>query len=350
MDQLVIGDERLSLDPAAIHAIRQWLYGGGKLWIMLDRIPLATVSLLLGEDLDWTVVDRVGLTQWQFQQGHAMAGLADDGDSPPASAAPRGRLSSNQHLGQIAPFEPPVAMVKLLAPDVKPAYSIDGWPAAFWRRAGRGLVLFTTLGPRGWYSPRTSTAGQLPVEGNEPLHKLAGYFMMSKEKPSLPSEAFKPYLAEKVGYRIVSRWKVLAILGAFCLILAASGVWLARAGSLSHLASIGPGSGLVVALVLITEGNRSRRAIPPTVAEAQWVEVAPGGSDAYVTGLLGFYNQEESSAELGAEPDGIFFPDVQGQAGIMHRLVWSDLNRWHWKNMTLSAGLHLAKFSRQCLL
>src|SRR5205823_1390290 len=149
LDQLVVSSDRVTADPAGLCAIRQWLHGGGRLWVRLDRVSPATVSLLLGEAFPCTVVNRTELTQWQLLQS-PRAEAADE----EASDALEGPVPVRQTFlridGKIDTFEPPVEMVCILAPGVKAAHTINGWPASFWRRSGRGKVLFTTLGPRGW--------------------------------------------------------------------------------------------------------------------------------------------------------------------------------------------------------
>jgi hypothetical protein len=69
-----------------------------------------------------------------------------------------------------------------------------------------------------------------------------------------------------------------------------------------------------------------------------------------VTGLLALYHPEGSSGPLGAEQGGFFLPDLKGQAGATHRMVWTDLDRWHFENLSLSPGLHLVPFATSARL
>src|SRR6202008_3042465 len=53
-------------------------------------------------------------------------------------------------------LERPVEFVRVQLPPQEPGRdTIDGWPVWFTRQVGRGKVVFSTLGPRGWYRPRT---------------------------------------------------------------------------------------------------------------------------------------------------------------------------------------------------
>ncbi len=106
----------------------------------------ATVASLLGEDFPCAVVERVTLTHWQLQKERQAPDPDDPGFDSPFVPTPEG-------VGTLEAFETPVEMVRVLVPGVRPVHSLDGWPVSFWHRSGRGLVLFTTLGPRAWVTP-----------------------------------------------------------------------------------------------------------------------------------------------------------------------------------------------------
>lgn len=363
LDQLIVSSDRPAADAAGLHAIRSWLHGGGRLWVMLDRTSPATVSLLLGEDFPCTVVDRVGLTEWQFRQERRATGPDDEGFFPLERPKAQTDKDAARFAGQVETFEPPVEMVRILAPGVKTVHSINGWPVSFWRPSGRGQVLFTTLGPRGWVKPRARDDKErlnsqnpivAPFQESEPLRQLAAHFLLPYEKPTLPPQEFAQVLSDQIGYRIVGRGNVLAVLSTFCLGLAAAAGWLVargRTAQLAHLGWIGPTGALMAAVLLVALGFLSRSAVPATVAELQLVEAAPGALDAPVSGLLALYNQEASSAPLGAEQGGIFLPDAKGQVGVTHRMVWTDLDRWHVENLSLAGGqVHAAPFATSARL
>jgi hypothetical protein len=346
LDQLVVASDRPAADPAGCRAIRGWLHGGGRLWVRLDRVAPGTAALLLGEDFPGTVVDRVELTRWQFEQERASADPDDE-----LYDTPRGK-DVRRTDGAIDPFEAPVEMARVLVPGVRPVHTIGGWPASFWVRSGRGLVLFTTVGPRVWVNPRpegdrAKGDPQNPVAGyeeTEPLRQLARPFLKPRDGPLLKPQAFTPLVSAEVGHRVVGRGTVLAVLGAFCVALAAGGWWFGRRGDLAHLGWAGPAAAVGAALVLVVVGYSARTRVPPTLAVAQLVEIAPGAEDAPVTGLLALYNPEGAAAPLGAERGGAFLPDMKGQGGTTRRMVRTDLDRWHWENLDLPPGLHLAPF------
>ena len=63
IDHLVLASNRLADDPVGVRAVRQWLMRGGRLWVLLDRVDPDVLAPLLGDALDFQVVDRVSLTQ-----------------------------------------------------------------------------------------------------------------------------------------------------------------------------------------------------------------------------------------------------------------------------------------------
>jgi hypothetical protein len=48
VDQLIVADNRLTHDGPALTAIRRWLFSGGHLWIMLDRVDPQLVEFPCG--------------------------------------------------------------------------------------------------------------------------------------------------------------------------------------------------------------------------------------------------------------------------------------------------------------
>jgi hypothetical protein len=59
LDHLVIADNRVAEDPAGIAAVRAWLFSGGHLWIMFDRVQPDLLNRLLGDGFHCVEVDRV---------------------------------------------------------------------------------------------------------------------------------------------------------------------------------------------------------------------------------------------------------------------------------------------------
>ena len=336
LDHLALLSDRLAKDSAGLSAVREWLHNGGRLWIMLDQVHPDTVHALLGDSFTYQpvdqAVDRVGLSKVALK-----------------SNLPGG-------LGITIPpqeFEEPVDFVRVLTPQGSVIHTLDGWPASFQFPVGRGRVLCTTLDPRAWIrlrGPKDSKVNDILKDSryvaNEFLTELAFEFMgVPTEPPALQPADFQEFVSEQIGYRIVGRSMVLCVLGTFCALLVGIGSWLAYRDQLPHLGWLGPLAAVGAATMLVLLGSWSRSAVPSTVATAQLAEVSEGADDVQLTGLMALYQQAESSSPLGAQNGGVFVPDMSGQDGKTRRLVWTDLNAWHWENLTLPAGLRTAPFS-----
>jgi hypothetical protein len=392
LDQLVIADGRMVDDGEAMAAIRRWLFGGGHLWVTLDRVDPRVLERLLGDSFACQVVDRVGLTSVRI-------------DSGPASG-------TNDKWSQ--DHDQPVDFVRVEVADVEVAYTVNGWPAAFWKTCGEGRLLVTTLGARGWMRLRTAAdiakaegssdrfrgpPAQLgrgpapqrpdgsppgrpappqqaptqtpppdppavtpPARPNsaliaenelrtryiplEPALNLAGDFFSSRLSRLLPNEMLESQVQEYVGYSIPPRWLITSLLAAFCLLLAVMGLGFWRRNRLEFLGAMGPGSAVVFSIALVFLGRQQRQAIPATVASVQLVRAVPGTDDVRIEGVAGLFSPEGGTATIGATQGGWLLPEMTGQQGTTRRMVWTDLGVWQWENLPETAGLRSATFSK----
>ncbi len=336
LDHLALMSDRLAKDSGGLSAIREWLHNGGRLWIMLDQVQPETVHALLGDSFTYQpvdqAIDRIGLSKVALKSTLAGGlGIA----VPPQE------------------FEEPVDFVRVLTPQGTVIHTVDGWPASFQFPVGRGRVLCTTLGPRAWIrlrGPKDPKVNDVLKESryiaNEFLTELAFEFMgVPTEPPALKPADFHEFVSEQIGYRIVGRSLVLFVLGTFCVALIGIGSWLAYRDQLAMLGWIGPLAAAGAATILVLLGSWSRSAVPATAAIAQLAEVSEDADDIQMTGLMALYQPAESDSPLGARNGGVFLPDMSGQDGKTRRLVWTDLNAWHWENLTLPAGMRTAPFS-----
>ncbi|MES2792435.1 MAG: hypothetical protein V4719_22650 [Planctomycetota bacterium] len=331
LNHLVLMSDRLAHDSAGVSAIREWIHDGGRLWIMLDQVTPETVNALLGDSFTYHPVDRVGLTKFTIKStqvgGLVTAGLTQE-------------------------FKDPVDFVRVLTSQGTVMHTLDGWPASFFFPVGRGRVLCTTVGARAWIRPRTEKDSKVTdvlrdsrYLANDFMTELGYEFMGQPPEPApLQADDFKSFVAEQIGYRIVSRGTVLLVLGLFCVALVAAGSWLAYQQLLPHLGWLGPLLAVGSATTLVLLGFWSRSAVPATVAIAQLAEISHDADDLQLTGLMALYQQAETSTPLGAVNGGVFEPDVSGQDGKTRRMVYTDLGAWHWENLTLPAGLRTAPF------
>jgi hypothetical protein len=329
IDHFAVASGQIARHPAAMRALRHWLEGGGKLWVMLDRVDPEAVAPLLGEALDFQLVDRVPLTSFAI----------DTAGTPPGSA------ETQRH-------DRPVRLARvLLPPGEVPRHSVNGWPVWFTRTVGHGKVFFTTLGPRGLYRERTVRDRRPPYQyfpklpiGQEALDVLSGELQPPPEPDPFRPEALRPLLDPEIGYAVAGRGRVLLIFGGFLALALALGLMLRKSRRPELVGWLGPAAALGAAGVFLALGEASRRAVPPTVAAVQVVHAVGGQDEADVRGLLAVYRPGSGPAEVGAADGGFFELDMAGLEGKSRRFLLTDFGAWHWDNLALPAGVRFAPF------
>jgi hypothetical protein len=336
---VVVAGDRPADDPAGRAALRGWVRDGGKMWILLDRVAPETVRLLLGDLLSIQVVDRVGLTHVHVHR------VSSRGESFEFEFdAPRD-------------YDEPVELVRVLVSgDVEVLNTVNDWPAAFRVKMGRGEVLFTTLGPRGWMrpadDPRRGAGGRPSRElvANQPLMALAADFFRAPQPPSLSPAHLNPVLSEQVGYRVLGRGWVVMILGSFCLAMIGGGLWLVQRHMGEWLGWIGPAGAIAAAALLASMGLASRRSIPPTIAVLEHLAPDAAGAEVTIHGAMAAYRPEPGPLASGTLAGGIAWPDMSGLDNQIRCLVWTDLDQCRWEGLTVPAGVRFAQTRRSVRL
>ncbi len=429
LSSLVISAPQPALDAAQTAAVRQWLLGGGRLWIMVDRVDPAFMSALLGDAWTLRVIDRVPLDVVKIEpspkanmrvavdddlnvtlDGKMVVALAWDDRARPKSLekfrdALRPRIEdSDDRDGRNVAFhftggvpgqvvvdvieaargvgaqeaqverehERPVDLVRVVAPDMEVVHTVNGWPASLRKPVGQGWLMVTTMAPRGWMEPVLTQ--QVNVDGSEvrneknepvlmhnfaalkPMTDLAAWFQKDERMEPLRPQAFDAFLSEQIGYEIVSRQHVMLVFGVFLAALLLNGFVLAKRGALEHLGWIAAMLAVAASVALIAIGRSNQGAVPLTVAQGQFVQIAPDQQHAVATGLITIYNpgtgdtssgaedssdggQGDSNARLAASAGGLILPADLSQLGSRYvRMVWTDLDRWHWQNVTMPSG------------
>ena len=330
VDQFVLASDRIADDVNGQQALRAWLERGGCLWIPLDWIQEETVTALLGDVLNLKVIDRIALTSIRFQAA-----------------------SPNAYRPETEPreFELPVPFVQVLAPNQQLLYTVDDWPAAFVTQVGRGRVLFTTLGARGWIRPREAREPRARLQefpdlsvALRPFQYLAEEIKLSPERPSIAADELRSYVTDQISYKVVNKSTVLVVFGLFFLGLLLATVFFAKKGFLEHLGWLAPALAFGAGGVFVGLGERSRGAVPPTLAVAQIIQVVPGADKAEASGVLGVYHPSLDESIVGADNGGQFELDLAGLKGRDHARVQTDIERWHWEHLELPAGVRTAPF------
>ncbi len=330
LDVIVLSSDDLTSDLSGITILRDWVLAGGRLWILLDQVTTDTVAAVMGDAFTTTVVDRVELTTATIK-----------------SVRPDLRY---RRSGQIE-FRQPVEMVRVLPQNVTVTDTIDDWPAAFWQPFGAGSVYFTTTGPAAWMRPTTgrdpppiTEDDVTPYFPREPLRYFAAECLSPKQAPELTSASLQPFLAEQIGYRILSRQAVGTILTLFCSLFAVACLVLLRWRRPEHLLWVAPLAVAVTSAVFVVIATSTKRSVPPTAATIARVVLEPGLGTGHTYGLAAVYNRDASNQKLAATRGGVFFPDMTALAGRRRLVTWTDEGSWHWEALELPAGVRTAPF------
>lgn len=293
-DHMIVTSDRITQDAAGLAALRAWVRGGGRLWIMADRVRPATLSALLGNAAHVEPVDRVELDQFTIES-------RDE--------------ASETAVADTCDFEEPAVMLRVVTSAADVPCRVNGWPAAIWVPYGEGEVLLTTLGSRGWRSADGKTA----TPGLKLLAKR--FFAARKGRPNL--SAAGPALQQLVGYRVPGLGLPLAVLGGYCLTLIGGGLLCARRKRPEGMLVLVPIASLVAAGLMAARGVASARSVPPTVVTAQLLEMAPETDECQAESLLAIYDQRSRTIDWQAARRHLFTLDRAGE-GEVNRREWTD--------------------------
>jgi hypothetical protein len=142
---------------------------------------------------------------------------------------------------------------------------------------------------------------------------------------------------------------VLAVLALFCLALVLAVGVLVRLRRLDRLIWIAPCAALAAAGPLFWQGWHASRAVPATVAELQLLRVSDIADRVAGYGLIASY-QPLSPAPPAAEAGGTLAVQDSGAWRPSRRMVWTDLDRWHWPRLRLPPGLQFLSFRQRLTL
>jgi hypothetical protein len=327
VDQLVISGNRLLDDTAGLLAVRDWLYAGGRLWIMLDKTGMELPERMLGDQFGIHLVDEVPLYE---------LAITETGDE----REPLVRLFDE-------PGMKPAMLSRVLLENQQVTHWVGKWPVACWQRIGQGEVLFTTLSMDAWVQPMSVGDG---VNITRPLKSLAKRFLQERQAQVVGQQQLRPFVAEKIGYSIIGRAHVTWVLVVLCVVLSGVGVFYQRHGKLEKLAIVGPLLALIASIYLGVQGASSRYLVPSMAAEVQWIEADPETNQVHVSGIAAVYNQSPSETKMGATHGGVFWPDFEGLEGVSARIIWTDLGQWHWEQLRLPDGVRQMPFSASATL
>ena len=324
VDAVAIMSQNAEFDAAQGRSLRRWLRAGGKLVVFATQAPAETMARLLGEEWGVSVVSRISLTSIPFEPAGDGAGGASDRDNAPFPAT--------------VEVEQPIQMTRLIAPGYETHLQVRGWPALLSRSVGAGEVIVATVGGRAWTHPAAAPALRAMAEqvlggaGSSMAQRTAG------PAEIIAGEAGERFVSAQVGYHVVSRPIVGAVLGGFLLVLVIAAALWWRGGRLERIGPVGAIAAVAAMAVLLAMGRHERQQVPPTRASVQLVSTEPGRRTAEVAGVMGLYDTAGRQAALSGRGDATAWPVFQGESSGLMRLVIGDLDTWRWEDLPLPGG------------
>ncbi|MFW6060676.1 MAG: hypothetical protein ACODAQ_10880, partial [Phycisphaeraceae bacterium] len=297
-------------------ALRRWLVGGGRLWIMLDRVDPHWPEQVLGDSWNITVVDRVGLHRLTLEWEDETRDVQSDHG---------------------------IRMVRTLVPDdVEVLHRVGGYPASMRRPVGRGELLVTTLGPEAWLDPPDEQAEDDNPVASKALGELRVLFSMrdlSEEHSDAVTSAFRPFVTDQIGYSILDRGSVASVLAVFIVALIAAGTLLAWRGRLEMIGVVGAATAIVAAAVLYLIGLTHHGNLPPSIAEVQLADTSIDQPYARTESTVGIFLPANLGGDRGLRgTGGVMWPSSVDQLGRTFRLIWTDRNQWEIPPANASLG------------
>lgn len=307
------------LSPAQLDAMRRWVLGGGRLWVMLDKTDPAFMERLLGDAWEVSVADRVWLD----------AMTINDVASGDAYAIDR---------------EAGTSMLRVHAPRMTVTHEAAGYPVAAWQRVGRGRVMMTTAHVSALLEAGEDEEGNQSMVAAPPLEALTWFFDARRRAAASENQSVDEAMAgqarAQIGYNIISRTPVFIALGVFALALLGGGMLLLRWDQLEWIGVAGVVLAVVTSAVLVGMGKLRQSDYEMTLAAAELVEPVRGQPYAAVRGSFSVFRPDHAPGRVtfAGPGEAIAFPDDVHRSSERVRIIWHGLDRWTLPDLSLPAG------------
>ncbi|MFA9479437.1 hypothetical protein ACERK3_14200 [Phycisphaerales bacterium AB-hyl4] len=318
LDAFVLG-RTPDLNAAQVDAMRRWVFGGGRLWVMLDKVDPAFVERLLGDAWDVSVADRIWLDELSMED-------VETGD-----------------VHEVID-EAGTQMLRVHAPGMRVTHEVAGYPAAAWQRVGRGKVMMTTAHAKAFIEPGVDEEGVEVKVAAAPLQSLTWFFdehrHLAADENALVHETMDGQSRAQIGYSIISRTPVFAVLAVFTLALLGVGVMLLRRDRLEWIGVVGVVFAVATSAVLVGMGKMRQSDHAMTLAGADLVEPVRDQPYASVRGSFSVFRPDHAAGQVtfAGPGDAIAFPKDARRTSERVRIVWQGLDRWSFENLSLPAG------------
>lgn len=337
LHSMVIATDELDLTPLQTRALRGWLIAGGRLWLPLDHADAELPAALLGDAWTPVRIDATSLTR----------------------VALRGESDS-----RVVQSDTPWTLHRYTPGDAEVTHRVGDWPAAMRLRVGRGEVFVTTLSTDAWVDPMTpeeieaaSEHGTLRVKASEPLAEFAAAFYARQDTAATWSasanrtaseRALRGFAAEQIGYEVMPRGPVVAMLAVLPLLLLGSALWLQRRHRLEAVGLVGVAMAVVLASMVLVAGALHAGGVPRTLSSLQQVYAESEPTVASTSSQFALYSPSREEAVIRGR-GGVAWPEAEALQGGLARLIWSDADRWQWTGIQSPAKAILGFTHRRTL-
>lgn len=319
---LVVADPQIFRDAAAVDAMRLFLATGGKMWVMLDRVPSQLVADLLAPGQAIETVDTIELNEFQLEATRSNVSL---------SAAERTEKSWQ-----------PLEFTRVLQVGAEVSLTIDGWPAAMRMPVGRGQLFLSTLPAEAWIQKRIEQPRpELRFQTGFTAKRWGSQFVMEFNAFSFPEQAVaaeRDYSMKLIGSPVIPRSWVALALTLFCSSLMIIAFWKSWVGKLIHVGLLAPVFAIVASGALWVATLGVRRDLDDQIGKFQLVQLAANGATAVVREQATVYQSNVSSMQLDSEVDARVKVDPSVSSGIS-RMVATDFHQSTLKNSNWPAGV-----------
>lgn len=323
IDALILARDEALRDPPAVASLGAWLAGGGRLWIMLDKISPQNLRPLLPAGMSCEMIDDVELNEFVVSS-HQLAPISAEDCS--------------------VRVEKPVQLRRVVQRGGAISHEIDGFPAAIWFYVGRGRLLVTTLEASAWVErrPAPSDADSLYDSDYQMrlwAQSLADQFHEYPDTRAPLEQAELNYPLKHLGNPVPDRSYVIGIVFAFCVLLAIAGGLCWHAGKTLWLGWLVPLISIAACLPILIAAGRLRRGMSDTSAHLQVIEVQPGSRVIHGWQWTGHYTSQSHSAVLRANGDAVIQWPRSNQPLDLRRWLWKDFQEWELSSSSWPTGI-----------
>jgi hypothetical protein len=336
LHSMVIASEELDLTTLQTRALRGWLIRGGRLWLPLDHVDAELPAELLGDAWTPVRIDETALTRVDL----------------------RG-LGKSRAIRSDTPW----TLHRYTPGDAEVTHRVGDWPAAMRLRVGKGEVFVTTLSADAWIdamSPEEIEAAEnttLRIKASPPLTDLAAAFYERDGSGAVRSSstakaetrgAMRGFAAEQIGYDVMSRGPVVALLTVLPVMLLGSALWLHRRRRLEAVGLVGVAMATALAGVVLVAGALHAGGVPRTISSLQQVYAETEPTIASAKTEFALYSPSRERTAIRGR-GGVAWPEAEALRGGLARLIWSDADRWSWNGLNAPAKAILGFTHRRTL-